>query len=139
MPWIWYGISQNPNITWDIIINNPDKPWRWCGINQNPNITWDIIINNPDKPWDWNAFSFNKNISWNIIKDNPNKQWNWYGLSKNPNILKPNTNYKSEFIKWWHSSNVIKRYWFMCNTNPEYAICKKRLLNEYKALSHNII
>ena len=24
-------------------------------------------------------------------------------------------------------------------SNPEYAICKKRLLNEYKALSHNII
>ena len=44
----------NPNITWEIIQNNPDKDWNggWY-ISCNPNITWDIIQNNPDKDWDW--------------------------------------------------------------------------------------
>jgi hypothetical protein len=23
----WYGLSRNPNITWDIVKNNQDKPW----------------------------------------------------------------------------------------------------------------
>ena len=33
----------------DIIKDNPDKPWNWYGVSRNPNITWDIIENNLDK------------------------------------------------------------------------------------------
>ena len=32
---------------------NPNKYWNWHGISQNPNITWDIIKSNIDKPWFW--------------------------------------------------------------------------------------
>ena len=28
-PWDWYGLSCNPNITWDIVQANPEKPWYW--------------------------------------------------------------------------------------------------------------
>ena len=62
-PWHWGGVSCNPNITWDIIINNLDTdiyPWNWSKISRNPNITWEIIQSNPDKPWDWSEISFNK-------------------------------------------------------------------------------
>ena len=31
----WYNISQNPNITMEIIENNPDKPWNWDCISRN--------------------------------------------------------------------------------------------------------
>ncbi|NDC83981.1 hypothetical protein EB093_10060 [bacterium] len=34
--WNWDGISQNPNITWDIIQANLDKPLDWYGISRNP-------------------------------------------------------------------------------------------------------
>jgi hypothetical protein len=27
IPWDWHCISQNPNITWDIVKDNRDKPW----------------------------------------------------------------------------------------------------------------
>jgi len=33
------------------ILDHPDKPWCWTGISYNPNITIDIIQENPDKPW----------------------------------------------------------------------------------------
>ena len=79
----WYNISCNPNITWDIIQNNPDKPWVWDGISSNPNITWDIIQNNPDKPWNWYAISNKPNITWDIIRNNPDKPWNWNNLTYN--------------------------------------------------------
>ena len=46
----WYWLSQNPNITWDIVKNNPDKPWDWYRLSKNPNITWDVIKDNLDKP-----------------------------------------------------------------------------------------
>jgi hypothetical protein len=29
----WYWLSQNPNITWDIVKDNPDKPWSWIGMD----------------------------------------------------------------------------------------------------------
>ena len=92
--WSWYHLSKNPNITWDIIENNPDSglylrercAWDWHGISLNENITWDIIENNQDKPWDWENISFNKNITWDIIEKNPDKPWNWTTILYNENI-----------------------------------------------------
>ena len=41
----WVYISKNPNLTWEIIQQNPDKPWDWSMVSSNPNITWEIISN----------------------------------------------------------------------------------------------
>ena len=85
-PWNWFGLSQNPNITWDIVQRNPDKKWNWDGLSGNPNITWDIVQKNADKPWSWKGLLRNPNITWDIVQKNPNKKWNWFELSYNPNI-----------------------------------------------------
>jgi hypothetical protein len=62
------------------------KYWNW--LSANPNITWEIVKDNPDKPWDWCGLSYNlsenSNISWKIVEANPDKPWNWEYLSKNP-------------------------------------------------------
>ena len=39
----WDYISQNSNITMEIIEKYPEKPWVWWGISQNPNITIEIV------------------------------------------------------------------------------------------------
>ena len=44
--WRWYRLSNNPNITMDIIEKYPDKPWVWDIISENPNITIEFIENN---------------------------------------------------------------------------------------------
>jgi hypothetical protein len=85
-PWDWYGLSQNPNITWEIVQTNPDIPWKWYRLSRNPNITWEIVKENPDKPWDWSGLSLNPNITWEIVQANPDKPWSWDGLSLNPSI-----------------------------------------------------
>ena len=79
----WSWLSQNPNITWDIIQNNLDKHLDWNWLSQNPNITWEIIQNNLDKPWNWNGISENPNITWDIIKNNLDKPWDWDYISQN--------------------------------------------------------
>ena len=33
----WFHISQNPNITFDDIIKNPEINWNWPSISRNPN------------------------------------------------------------------------------------------------------
>ena len=81
--WNWHGISFNPNITWDIIVNNPQYDWDWYWISQNPNITWDIIVNNPKCKWSWFCISQNPNITWDIIVNNPQYDWDFFALSYN--------------------------------------------------------
>ena len=82
----WDQISQNPNITMEMIETNPDKPWDWSCISRNPNITMEIIENNPDKPWDWICISQNPNITMEFIEKYMDKPWDWYYISQNPNI-----------------------------------------------------
>jgi hypothetical protein len=63
----WKNISQNPNITMEMIDNSSDKPWNWYYISQKPNLNINIIENNPDKPWDWYWISISPNLTMEII------------------------------------------------------------------------
>lgn len=45
------------------ILDHPDKSWHYCVLSENANITWDIMQANPDKPWNYPAASFNPNIT----------------------------------------------------------------------------
>ena len=38
--WDYWGLSANPNITWDIVSTNPDKDWNYAYLSKNLNITW---------------------------------------------------------------------------------------------------
>ena len=40
MPWNWFMVSHNPNITWEFIQNNPDKEWDWGAISNNDMRLW---------------------------------------------------------------------------------------------------
>ena len=79
-------LSQNPNITWEIVQANPDKPWCFNMLSKNSNITWDIVQANPDKSWIFFKLSRNPNITWEIVQANPDKSWRYSVLSENPNI-----------------------------------------------------
>jgi hypothetical protein len=39
---------------------NPDKPWDYGYLSQNPNITWDIVKANPEEPWNYKWLSCNR-------------------------------------------------------------------------------
>jgi hypothetical protein len=59
-PWDYGMLSKNPNITWKIVRDNPDK--SWYGLSENRNITWDYM-----------GLSLNRNITWEIVRDNQDK------------------------------------------------------------------
>ena len=47
-----YYLSQNYNVTWEIIQENPDINWQYDLLSDNPNITWQIVKDNPLENWD---------------------------------------------------------------------------------------
>ena len=85
-PWNFQYLSENLNITWEIVRDNPDKHWDFSFLSFNSNITWEIVRDNPDKPWNFSYLSKNPNITWEIVRDNVYKPWNYFLLSTNPNI-----------------------------------------------------
>ncbi len=55
-------LSQNPNITWDIVQSNPQINWNYRYLSNNTNITWKIVKSNPQVPWDYEELSSNSMI-----------------------------------------------------------------------------
>src|SRR5436190_2248939 len=83
----WIGVSANPNVTWDFIINHPDYLWSLWSINGNPNVTLKEMSNNPiGKQFNLSEFSINHNVTLKDVAQNPDFPWDYNLLCENPNI-----------------------------------------------------
>jgi hypothetical protein len=133
-PWNWWHLSNNPNITFDIVNSHPDKPWDWCGLSINPNITWDVVEANPDKPWNWLGLSMNPNITWDVVEANPDKPWDWEGISTQRHMFLSSMDI-CDIIKRHRAAKAIQRHWRHIVANPCYMVCKQRLLREFNEIA----
>lgn len=134
-PWNWLELSKNPLLTWDIIKEHLDKPWNWIWISQHPNITWDIIQMHPEIRWDWYSICKNPNITRDIVKAHPEKYWVYATLlAISPHFFEPTDNEKESFYRKTFAVRRIWKAWFRAITNPEFALCKRRLMQEYTEL-----
>ena len=87
-PWDFTcGVSNNPNLTINLINKYPNDRWDFYNVSCNPGITMQDIINHPEYPWDWEeSICDNPNLTIQFIKQFPSKEWNWSLISSNPNI-----------------------------------------------------
>lgn len=120
-------LSENPNFTWNIIIDRPLSihVLHWHEISRNGNITWEIISSNLHLPWKWSMVLRNPNVTWENIESHKNlllslKSCNaiwWYNFSWNPNLTyeivknHPNISWKWYFI----SNNKFKKHPVLVN------------------------
>jgi hypothetical protein len=105
--WSYNHLSQNLNLTIDIINKYKDEYWNWKYISRNSNITLDIILNNFNLPWDWDYISVNQNITWDNVLNNLQYPWDWEYLSRYKPItwsrIKKNLDLYRQKLHW----NVI--------------------------------
>jgi len=122
-----YEQEKNPNITFDIIINNiPEYFYDWDKISENKNITTEILLQYPDKPWNYRKLSENKNITIDYIANNIDKDWCWFSITKRAlkDIQKyPNLNWNYAELSSnkdiiWDMINKDVR-WNMIKLNPQ--------------------
>jgi len=57
-------MARNPNVCkswdWELIDRGiVEYGWTWWYISQNPNLTWEIVWNNRERPWNFMALSMN--------------------------------------------------------------------------------
>jgi hypothetical protein len=82
-------------------------------------------------PWDWNKISINRNITYDIVKNNLDKPWDWSCLSLHPNIFKFS---EENIIREYIAARKIVRAFKEANSNPEYKLCRDRLLREFMCM-----
>lgn len=59
-PWVASSLLCNQNFTWDIISGLPmDGELDMYSLSTNPNLTYDIIRDNPRVAWDFRGLSYN--------------------------------------------------------------------------------
>ena len=94
-------------------------------------------LSSENSKWDWSMLSVNKNITWENVKENMDSPWDWSELSKNRDMLL-SLDDKKNIVLRHHYALVIQRVWRMVVSNPNYLICRKRLMYEYTCLENYI-
>ena len=110
-PWDWYGVSQNPNVTWEFIHTHRHKKeygWVMPGLSRNVHIKlenmkrYNRVAKKTEHTYDvWNKrhMSANPNVTWDfiqryVVRPDPMilvdirvcADWDMDALSFNPNI-----------------------------------------------------
>lgn len=105
LPWCAARVSENQNVTPEIVRNNPEYPWNGRGLSRNPNfclmdymsLNYDLdkteITRHPrisqldilcykEFEWHTDAVTQNPNISWRVFK-NTDQKWTFVHLLSN--------------------------------------------------------
>jgi len=106
--WTVFHMSYNPNVTWEIVLNNKDLGWNWHGLSKI--MPYEVIKANPtplDGYWDYDQTNFtfeqyislgitnfteaimraiSKTASLDIIMKNTELYWNWDIISSREDI-----------------------------------------------------
>ena len=106
----WSWISQNPNITMEMIEKYPDKPWNWDMISRNSNITMEFIEKLSDKPWNWHYISLNK-------------------FSKEKEL------FYEKWYKKYMATFRLQQYFNRMYDNSKYLFCRNRLYKLFTEVS----
>jgi len=107
-PWDWQMLSWNPNLSFQYVLDHPEKSWCWSWLSStvsfqyvldhpelpwdcewmsiNPNLPFQYVLDHPEKSWGWSWLSENLTVKFQDILDHPEIPWNWHWLSKNPNV-----------------------------------------------------
>ena len=67
------------------------------------------------------------------IVNNYSKDWDWTALSNNP-FTKEREVFMEQKMREHLAAFKIQTYWRRANENPEYELCKRRLMRECDAL-----
>lgn len=69
---------ENYGFHWEFN-SNPDGHFTEKGVSGNPNLTIDFVIDHLYERWNWRLLSENKAITLQDIENHPELIWDWYG------------------------------------------------------------
>jgi len=79
-------VAEFSNHLWTLVQKFPDKPWEWFNLSSNPNITWDVVVANPDLHLLITSYLEQNQLPVDSVLGKKlliNVEWNWAQLSMN--------------------------------------------------------
>lgn len=58
-PYTWHvhNVIEQLKVTIDVVVDHNEICWDFNILSLNPNMTWEIVYNHPDKPWNHNLLT----------------------------------------------------------------------------------
>ena len=137
--WDYTNLSQNPNITMDIVNKNRHynmyKQWSYGDLAANPTITWNDICTKKDKGWYRHEVIKKESVTFDIFLNNLDffikKDIYWF--SQNPNLtLDIILNYP-EYMDKWNFYDISSHK----NITFEMILANKQLKWNFKGICEN--
>jgi hypothetical protein len=96
------------NCSWENdVLEDRDFTWNYELLSNNPNITFDIVRNNPEIPWNYYNFNANGDISWEDVRANPDFPWDFKRLLDNP-MNNARANFIRGQLQEWFTKSALK-------------------------------
>lgn len=143
--------DHTSRVPWKIWIRNKDLPWNlfFLRINSSSEFVYDrdihvlyenkavlnwghfsefldfssVIAKCPDLPWVFAHVSRNKTVTYRDVMAFPTLKWDHSVMHLECDRTE------------WNAANTIKKFWKKCVTDPQYAMCRRALLNHLMGIS----
>lgn len=136
--------EYNPNVTPELVKNNPDVFWHWDKLTARENFS---PMENPEFPWDWGHYHENPNFTFEAVPEDNLRQLNWEVISRH-RVLTINQIIKyNEYINWGEFSKNNHVTMKFVADHPEFPWvhenltmnenCTLEILNRYKHSMHS--
>lgn len=121
LPWIFFFVRFESSSEFSFAEDGQylyTHRWNWVHLSETLDFK-DVIQRCPELPWDYKAVSRNNTVSYRRdVLTHPELPWDYTSLRL------------EDEKRDWCASNVIKRYWKRCATDPSFKMCRKVVLTD---------
>ncbi len=131
--------------------------WKWSRLAKN--VKWSVFKNALHLPWLWyvgdveidefreedidtvrylailcNWIKLTMEVPVHIINAHPDLPWNYEFLPWNHSTWRTPAEPMEHAIRKWTAANAIKRHWRRAISDPDFLMCRRRLIREFKEM-----
>jgi hypothetical protein len=133
----------------DLLLNLPNIPWEFKKGVIHKILSWDVVKRCMEETggrvrFPWRDLSARKDIPWGLIVDTCDAwPWDWRTVSGHPCLTfrfycaHPEYPWSHAWVRARFKAVAARRiqgHWRRCVANPEFLVCRRRLLYEYNTL-----
>ena len=122
--------KKNFDINW-ILAFPKALLWNQYPASWQAGITWEDVKTHKNAGWCLRGLSMNPNVPIKSMFARKNKAWDWRAICKRADFLKPLDAHEAQL---YFVTKKICRQLYESFTNPEYAMCRRRLTREFEKL-----
>jgi hypothetical protein len=127
LPWDWASASKGANISWAFVADHPEFPWTMDGLSQNPNVTMEVVLQRGPAEWNWVYLTPRLCQDIRNVHEHPELPWDWRTVSRDTPV---NNAALVDLLEYWDIPFLsLNKYLTLeaIQTLPDIPWCTERL------------